>query len=206
MYNYGVNKSKKYIENEFDVKFEQAGFDPLTNADGFSHPFMPIILDKSPRVITGASWGLLPSFAKNTGFQNSTLNADIETIHKNIFYKNYINNRCLVIASHFYECGKSLKGIISKKIFKINVENEELFFFAGLYSMWKLKDSNSYKLTFTILTTQANSVILNISNNKTMPLIVKTHDKELWLGGSSIKRFRYPYDTNLTIDENYDCE
>jgi len=200
MFIYGLNKSKNEIEEEFSAKFHQAGFERLEEVDGFSHPFMPIILDESPKVITGGSWGLLPFWAKSTGFQNSTLNGNIENVSKNRSYQNYINKRCLVIASHFYLVTKSKDASKFKQRFLVNVAESDLFCFAGLYSMWKDASCNSYKLTYTVLTTKASSWMLQFDeDNKRMPVILNKQDYHLWLNGNSLDDFYTPKTINLNF-------
>src|SRR5690606_6603281 len=100
---YGVNKSNKQIEKTFKAKFDQDGFEAVQEVNGFTHPFMPIIVDKRPDIITGANWGLLPTWAKDTSFQKNTLNARIETLDEKPSFRNSIENRCLIPATNFYE-------------------------------------------------------------------------------------------------------
>lgn len=99
---YGVNKSIKQIESAFNAKFDNPEFQPMKEVNGFSHPFMPIIVDKRPNIITAANWGLLPIWAKDTSFQKNTLKARIETIDEKASFKNAIKNRCLIHATNFY--------------------------------------------------------------------------------------------------------
>lgn len=195
---YGVNKSNKQIEKAFGAKFDQAGFENVTEVNGFSHPFMPIILNNSPAIITGANWGLLPTWAKNTSFQNSTLNARIETLDEKPAFKKYIDNRCLVIATQFYEWQwKDEKGKVKQKYF-IEVEDSEIFCFAGIYSVWKDPESNYSKLTYTILTTEANELMAEIHNNKKrMPVVLNNEHQQLWLQDENYKTFAFPYQANL---------
>ena len=195
---YGVNKSNKQIENAFGAKFDQAGFESVTEVNGFSHPFMPIIVDQRPDIITGANWGLLPTWAKNTSFQNSTLNARIETLEEKPAFKNYITNRCLVIATQFYEWQWIDEKGKSKQKYSVRSEDSEIFCFAGLYSVWQDPESNYSKLTYTILTTEANELMAEIHNNKKrMPVVLNNEHHALWLQGENFKDFAYPYQSNL---------
>lgn len=198
---YGVNKSNKQIEKAFNAKFDQAGFEHSTEVNGFSHPYMPIILNTSPQIITGANWGLLPEWAKNTSFQNSTLNARIETIDEKPSFKKYTNNRCLIIATQFYEWQwMDEKGKVKQK-YCIEVEDSDIFCFAGLYSVWKDPESNYSKLTYTILTTEANELMAKIHNTKKrMPVVLHSEHHNLWLQGEDYKTFAFPYEVNLMVN------
>lgn len=201
---YGVNKSKGEIEKAFNAKFDQAGFEPMLETNGFSHPFMPIIMDENPKIISGANWGLLPSWAKNKSFQNSTLNARIETIEEKPSFKRSIDSRCLIPATNFYEW-KHLddKGKLKQK-YSIGVGEEEVFAFAGMYSIWRDPDTGYPLLTYTILTTEANELMNEIHNTKKrMPIILKNEHHNLWLQGDDYKQFAYPYESNLVAHPVY---
>ncbi|WLD24720.1 SOS response-associated peptidase family protein [Flavobacterium dauae] len=195
---YGINKNKKAIESQMNLKFDQAGFEVVNEVNGFSHPFMPIILDKSPEIITGGNWGLLPTWAKNTSFQNSTLNALIETIGKNLSFKNHVNERCLIIATHFYEWQWLDPKRKEKQKYSIGINDGEIFCFAGLYSMWKDPETGYDKLTFTILTTEANELMVKINNGKKkMPVVLNHNHHQLWLQGEDYSNFANPYEVHL---------
>ena len=198
---YGVNKSKGDIEKAFKAKFDQQGFEPMQEVNGFSHPFMPIIVDKRPDIITGANWGLLPTWAKDTSFQKNTLNARIETLDEKPSFRNSINNRCLVPASHFFEWHwNDEKGKVKQK-YQISVADEELFAFAGLYSVWNNPQNGQQMLTYTILTTEANELMAEIHNNKKrMPVVLNSEHHNLWLQGENIKTFAFPYQSNLVAN------
>jgi len=194
---YGINKSKGDIEKAFKAKFDQDGFQPVKEANGFSHPYMPIIVDQRPDIITGANWGLLPSWAKDNSFQKNTLNARIETLDEKPSFRNSIKNRCLIPASNFYEWQWQDPKGKGKKKFSIATD-EDLFAFAGLYSIWKNPQTDVPMLTYTILTTDANELMAKIHNNKKrMPVVLNSEHHNLWLQGESIKTFAFPYEANL---------
>ena len=194
---YGVNKSKGDIEKAFKAKFDQQGFEPMQEANGFAHPFMPIIVDKRPDIITGANWGLLPTWAKDTSFQKNTLNARIETIDEKPSFRNSINNRCLILATNFYEWKWLDEKGKQKEKFSIATD-EELFAFAGLYSLWNNPQNGQQMLTYTILTTEANGLMAEIHNTKKrMPVVLNSEHHNLWLQGENIKTFAFPYEVKL---------
>lgn len=197
---YGVNKSNKQIEKAFKAKFDQDGFQPVVEANGFAHPFMPIIVDQRPDIITGANWGLLPTWAKDTSFQKNTLNARIETLDEKPSFRNSIKNRCLIPASNFYEWQwQDAKGKEKKK-FSIGTD-EDLFAFAGLYSIWNNPQTGHQMLTYTILTTDANELMAKIHNTKKrMPVVLNSEHHNLWLQGEDYSTFVYPYQAKLKAD------
>lgn len=194
---YGVNKSKVDIEKVFKAKFDQDGFEPVKEANGFTHPFMPIIVDKRPDIITGANWGLLPTWAKDTSFQKNTLNARIETLDEKPSFRNSINKRCLVPATNFFEWQWLDEKGKEKKKFSIGTD-EDLFAFAGLYSIWNNPQNGQQMLTYTILTTEANELMAEIHNTKKrMPVVLNSEHHNLYLNGEDIKTFAFPYESKL---------
>lgn len=198
---YGILHSKKSIEQYFNAKFYQVGFEPVFKADGFSHPLLPIILDISPNIISGGSWGLMPSWAKSTSYQNSSLNISVHTLSNQKLNKEFIQNRCLIIASHFFITEWLDEKGINKDIYKIGLEDSEIFCLAGLYSIWKDKCSNSNSLTFTLLTKSTKVFNEKVSfTNKISPLILRSQDEYLWLSGYDLNFFTNSFDINLTGD------
>ena len=195
---YGLGESKKDLEIRFAAKFDQQGFLPLKEVNGFAHPYMPIIVDKRPDIITGANWGLLPTWAKDTSFQKNTLNARIETLDEKPSFKNAIKNRCLIPATNFYEWQWLDDKGKQKKKYSIGVENEDIFCFAGLYSIWNNPQTGNQMLTYTILTTAANELMAEIHNiKKRMPVILHNEHHKLWLDGENHKEFAFPYESKL---------
>jgi len=196
---YGILLNKKSIEKYFNAKFYQAGFEPVFKADGFSHPLLPIILDISPNIISGGSWGLMPSWAKSTSYQNSSLNISVHNISNQKLNKEFIQNRCLIIASHFFITEWLDEQGINKDIYKIGIEDLEIFCLAGLYSIWKDKYSNSNSLTFTLLTKSTNVFNEKASfTNKITPLILTNQDESLWLSGYDLNFFTKNIELILT--------
>ncbi|MDD3033249.1 MAG: SOS response-associated peptidase family protein, partial [Bacteroidales bacterium] len=68
--------------------------------------------------------------------------------------------------------------------------DEFLFAFAGIYS------PNG---TFTLLTTESNSLMAEIHNTRQrMPVILRPEQEEMWLGNSDIKNFSKPFEYELS--------
>lgn len=167
--------------------------------NGFAHLPSPIILNETPQIITTHfSWGLLPNWAKDISFRNNTLNARLETIFDKPSFREIINNRCLVIATAFYEWHWLDEKGTKKQPYIIYAE-EEVFAMAGLYSNWSNPQTGEIMHTFTIVTTEANATMLFVHNHKKrMPIILKREDESAWLDSSNhVKDFGYPYTTNL---------
>lgn len=184
-FNAEVNKPELFLQSDY--------------INGFSHPNIPVILDKNPNHIeTDYHWGLLPSWTKEIEFRKNTLNAKIETITEKPSFKNYLDNRCLIIATAFYEWHWLDEKGKAKQKYQIN-SNTEIFTFAGIYNHWTNPETGEVIKTYTMLTTQANKTMQFIHNHKKrMPIILNQKDELDWLNPkSNINDFAFPYEANL---------
>ena len=87
----------------YNVGYEGKDFEAKDFLNGYSHPWVAVILDENPAVATAANWGLLPVWAKDRSLQKLTLNAKIETIAEKPSFRNNVQKRCLVLVKGFYE-------------------------------------------------------------------------------------------------------
>lgn len=185
-------KSAQELENRFKAKFKDSDLHkPNESINGFEHPKTPIIISANPTEIILAEWGFLPSWAKDTSFQRNTLNAKYETIKEKISFKDYTQNRCLILVDGFYEW-KWLdgKGKVKEK-YLITSKMSDQFAFAGLWNEWGNPISGEKKVTYTILTTKANELMSEIHNTKQrMPVILQTENEQKYL-------LRQKFDSNL---------
>lgn len=201
------SKLRKQIERRFKAKFVgQSGYKPPNHFNGFDFPKIPIITNERPEIIQDYNWGLIPDWSKSNDIRALTLNAKIETLDDKPSFKNVIQQRCLVLANGFYEWQwRDSKGKIKVK-YQIGIEDEALFAFAGLYSHWKNEQTDEVVNTFTIVTTEANSLMATIHNiKKRMPIILRPQDEQNWLNQESVENFAFPYEVNL-IAKNLDVQ
>jgi putative SOS response-associated peptidase YedK len=133
----------------------------------------PIVISKSgQRELTGMKWGLVPTWAKDEKMK--LINARSETAHEKPSFKNSLRNqRCLIPADGFLEWqGKE------KQPHYIQLKEQALFAFAGLWSTWKNLDGENLN-TYTILTTTANEKLSPI--HARMPVILPSEQYNAWL-------------------------
>lgn len=190
-YHYSVTAKKEKLEDRFKVKFKpEYEHIPVYHRDGFSHKEMPIITADEPDEINMYNWGLIPHWVKTEAdakkLSNQTLNAKGETIFDLPSFKMYIGKkRCLVLADGFFEwmhVGKE------KYPHFIHMRDNKPFAFAGIYSHWKNPVSGETLKTYTILTTEANTLMKKIHNSKErMPLILRPDMEKQWLKPDLIK-------------------
>lgn len=191
----------KQVEERFNAKVDNPdNFLQSELINGFAHLNTPIIIDNTPEIIsTNFSWGLIPSWAKDIDIRKNTLNARIETVDEKPSFKNNTQNRCLIIATAFYEWHwNDPKGKVKDK-YQINSKHDEIFALAGLYSNWLNKETGEVLNTYTILTTEANDIMKYVHNTKQrMPVMLKKEDEKSWLDSSNlIKDFAFPYQPEL---------
>lgn len=162
--------------------------------ESYRSPKGIIITDEQQDVGTVAEWGIVPSWAKDKGFQKNAVNAKIETLKELPTFKSSHGKRCLVPAEKFTEWQWDEPGNSKCKKRKhfITVKDREIFSFAGIYNEW-----NGTK-TYTIITTASNELMTEIHNNKMrMPVVLKKEDEEAWLAKAPIEDFAFPYEVEL---------
>lgn len=161
------------ISERFDVQLTD--WKPRFNiAPTQTHPV--ILMENHHRRLDFMQWGLIPHWSVDKKSGYSLINSRVETIQtKPIFYKLFQTHRCLVPADGFFEWKKTPSGKIP---YRISLKSEGLFAFAGLWDIWHGEKGEEIK-TFTIITTEANSLVSEVHNR--MPLILRKENEALWL-------------------------
>jgi putative SOS response-associated peptidase YedK len=169
-------------------KIERFNKYPVYHVSGFQHPTLFIFTGEDPNVPTASTWGLVPHWVKDKDqlkkFWNNTLNARGETIfEKPSFRDSARRKRCLIYVNGFYEHhyfnGKTYPYFIYHR------EKEPLAL-AGLWSEWVDKETGEILNTFSIVTTEGNSLLEKIHNNPKlkgprMPLILVPKMEDRWI-------------------------
>lgn len=193
--------SRRDVKIRFNIAVNNTGqFYEGVFVNGFSYPNLPIITNDKPDILTtDHTWGLLPSWTKDIEFRKNTLNARIETIDEKASFKNITKNRCLIIATGFYEWRWLDEKGKQKEKYHITSQTDEIFCFAGLYDKWKNPATGDVLNTYTMVTTEANEVMKYVHNYKQrMPIILNRKDESAWLNPvNDISDFGYPYESKL---------
>lgn len=139
-------------------------------------------------------WGCIPFYVKDakafTRQRATMLNARSERIlndTKSYWYK-IRNKRCLIPITGFYE-HREVKNFKKKIPYYIRLKDQPVFYLPGLYSVAELIDKETGEVkkvfTFTLLTTVANSTMLQIhnggENSGRMPLMLPFQKSMQWL-------------------------
>lgn len=137
---------------------------------------LSIIYDGNQYRAGTLKWGLIPPFAKDEKIGSRLINARAETIaEKPSFKHSFYHRRCLILADSFYEWKKTDKEKIPYRIY---LKDQELFTFAGLWSMYT-RPTGEKIFTCTIITTAANEVMAPIHHR--MPVILSKENQKRWL-------------------------
>lgn len=133
--------------------------------------------DTGERELVQLKWGLVPFSTKSLSDLKgkSTINARAETITRGWWAQPFEKRRCLVPASGFYEWAHDK----DKKPFAFNLENGKMMAFAGLWDAWEDPANDKWLQTFTIITTDANDLMMPVHNR--MPVILHPGDFDRWL-------------------------
>jgi len=135
---------------------------------------LAIITNQAPDTLQFFRWGLVPAWMKEPSGKNPIINARAETLTEKPAFKTlFRNRRCLVPATGFYEW----TGDKIRTPWHIRLLNGKPFCFAGLWEC--RKDENGILNSFTIITTQANSLMEKLHHR--MPVILRQEDEERWL-------------------------
>ncbi len=154
----------------------------------------PIVINQGEKGIAFAKW----HFPLFNGKQ--VINARSETIGiKPLFKNSFINKRCIIPASAFYEW----KAVDRKKIkHRISISDRKIFSMAGIYNVFKDKSGNEF-LGYVVITTEANKEMSKIHNR--MPVILDIDMEEEWLDNKAqnLMRFLKPCeDSSMKVIEN----
>jgi len=185
-----LTKAIEPVEKRFKVKYSNETEWPIYYNGAPSHQ-LPVITNSEPDRVQLFHWGLIPSWSDEPKTKYATHNARAETVHKSAAFRGpFKRQRCLVVADGFYEWKKTNEG---KQPYRIILEGEQLFAFAGLWDHWE--NENQSISSFTIITTQPNELMKEIHNR--MPVILPKDIERDWLDTSfdtsELKNMLIPY-------------
>lgn len=148
------------------------------------------------RKIIPMTWGLIPPWSKEFKAAFTTINAKAETLETSrIYAKPFQTRRCLIPADGFYEWKKL--DAKTKQPYCISCKEGPMAF-AGLWDTWRDKEQDKLRLSTTIITTEANSLVADIHIR--MPVILDSAAQDLWLAPDTtpdvLKRLLRPFPAN----------
>ncbi|MFD2998739.1 SOS response-associated peptidase [Pontibacter toksunensis] len=157
---------------------------------------LPVVTNTQPDILQFFSWGLQPFWAKDVKSVKRAINARAETLAEKTSFRNLLKSkRCLVPADGFFEWQVTSQG---KVPYRILLQDEATFSFAGLWDEWLDKSTGEILHTYTIITTSANELVKPIHNR--MPVMLSPEAEELWLDEHESKeellKLLQPYDAD----------
>lgn len=197
------------VKEELEIRYHATLIDadryrPSYYYHAFSLPELPVLGAGNRDYLELMKWGLVPSWVKDSEkageIRFKTFNARAETIDKKpSFVGSFNSRRCIVPVRGFFEWQH--KGD-TKIPWYIKRSDEDIMSLGGLYSEWADRSTGEIIKTFTIITTEANSLMAEIHNSKKrMPLVIEKPDEELWLDarvpGERVLRLLNPYPSGI---------
>lgn len=180
------------------------------------HPELPVITQAAPDQVQMMRWGVIPPFAKYIekderllhpydfgNYYSKTANAMVEGLaEKKTWKRLYKRNRCLILATGFYEFYHLPGKRVTYPHF-ITLKDEPVFAFAGLHDQWTDTETGEEVKSCTIITTRPNEMMTVIHNNPKahsgarMPVMLPVAEWVSWLDGEmsyeDVKLFCEPY-------------
>jgi len=195
---YRLSRRKELIEEYFDATPWDDDWSPRYNIAPTQA--VPVIRQnpKEPvRELSLMKWGLIPHWSKDFSGAAGMINARSETASTKPAFRDSLKfRRCLIPADGFYEWKRTAT---SKQPYCFEVNEGELFAFAGLWDGWKDPNGNWIR-TCSILTTTPNSVTSAVHDR--MPVILDPDSYDLWLDpgmndAQVLSELLKPYDARL---------
>jgi putative SOS response-associated peptidase YedK len=174
---YRLSRRKQIIEEYFDSVSGEEDWNPRFNIA----PTQPVpVIRQNPkepiRELSLMRWGLIPSWSKDSSGAAQMINARSETASVKPAFRDALKfRRCLIPADAFYEWKRDGK---TKQPFCFEINQGQLFAFAGLWDRWNDPNGNWVK-TCSILTTTPNAVAESVHDR--MPVILDPDGYDLWL-------------------------
>lgn len=178
-----------------DIKKEISFAADKTFQSGFEFGNWPIVIPKGKNDIdiVEAHWELISPWSKTmeeviaNRKKYNTLNAKGETLLSSKSYRDAaLKRRCLILSSGFYEW-RHFRPIGEKKeltypYFITAFSGRPYFFIAGIFQPWTDKATGETMETFSLVTTNANSLMQQVHNTKKrMPTILTESLAAQWL-------------------------
>lgn len=190
---YALDADIDFLIERYKAIIMDTNFNPKSEV--FPTNTVPVVRVLDNLQIDQLKWGFMPSYAKSP-----LINARSETVDvKPTFKDSFLNRRCIIPATSFFEWEK----VDDKKIKRrINISEENVFSIAGLYNSFLDKDGNKYE-AFTILTTAANNSMKHIHDR--MPVIIPREQEYIWLNKNNknivlLKELLMPWKTNVIYE------
>jgi putative SOS response-associated peptidase YedK len=185
---YALNISGEDLALEFAAGVKDAAFTPSNwNISPTTViPFINADDEKGEiRNVNTASWGLIPSWAKDASRASNAINARVESISEKPTFKSaFKSRRCLIPVTGYYEWATELGKYKPKQPFYISHKNKSSLAIAGLYENWINPESKQSVQSAAIITREAVGILAPIHHR--MPVILPKDLWPTWLSSKSL--------------------
>jgi putative SOS response-associated peptidase YedK len=185
---YALNISVEDLALEFAAGVKDAAFTPSNwNISPTTViPFINADDEKGEiRNVNTASWGLIPSWAKDASRASNAINARVESISEKPTFKSaFKSRRCLIPVTGYYEWATELGKYKPKQPFYISHKNKHSLAIAGLYENWINPVSKQSVQSAAIITREAVGILAPIHHR--MPVILPKDLWSTWLSSKSL--------------------
>lgn len=167
---YLLEATSEQLKMRFDSKNNYVGYG--TKKEIFPTDVSAVIIRKdNQNSIEAFKWGF--------NAEKPLINARGESVaEKATFENSFLNGRCIIPATNFFEWKANGKEKIK---FQIAPKDIDIFSMAGLYKMEIGEDGNVVS-SFVIITISANEEMSSIHHR--MPVILTKNEEKLWLDNS----------------------
>ena len=174
-----IKVAARYGRQSDVVEIYQSILDEQYHVNAFTFPRYPIITSSDE--VQVFNWGLIPFWVRSeedaTEIRKMTLNARADTIfEKPSFREPIMKKRCIVPSTGYFEWRHEGANKIPYYIY---VKDEPIFSMAGIYDRWLDKDTGEEHETFSIITTDTNSLTDYIDNTKHRMPAILTQEAEI---------------------------
>lgn len=170
---YSIGTDIQQIANELKAEVPE-DFRPKYNAA--PSQLLPVVGNNHRKKVMLYEWGIIPHWIREGEQSKRLINARAETVNeKGTFKHAFHKRRCLVPADGYYEWKKTDQG---KVPYRIVLNHEQPFVFAGLWSTHQNENGNDVR-DFCIITTRAADNIAHIHDR--MPVILEKESWDFWL-------------------------
>lgn len=176
------------LEKWYNANIRDIDYSPHYYQNGFDFKNDPILTAEMPNEFQMYRWGFTPWFEKNLEKVKApvqTLNCISEEMYDKPSFRDAAKQgmRCLIPATGFFEWHWDNPAKAKNKTpYIIRAKNQPIFSLAGLYSFWKDKQTGTEILSYTVLTTAANSQMAWLHNSKKrQPVVIPKEFEKDWL-------------------------
>lgn len=190
-YHKSLTNSIDYLADYYSVSYSHEvaeKYTPHYHENGFDFLSSPIVSAKEPKEFQLMNWGLIPWWVKSLPdglrLRTQTLNCISEEMFDKPSFRDSAKEgkRCLIPCSGFFEWRWMDEKGKMKVPYYLTLQNQPLFSLAGLYSVWKDRETDTEYRTYTVLTTKANPYMEKIHNSKKrMPVLLPREYEKDWL-------------------------